>query len=185
MTRSKLQLTNTTKSMAANKKKGGDRPLIRNGRHRVVAALFFLLYFIVLFYFLFFSEELGRTYSERAYHYNLIPFHEIKRFIIYRRILGWKAVVLNIWGNIIAFMPFGAFLPIYASRCRKLWITVLYSFELSLLVELLQLVLKVGSFDVDDLLLNTIGGLLGYLVCKGVLYLRRKTEKTGNSGNRQ
>ena len=42
--------------------------------------------------------------------------------------------------------------------------TVLYSFELSLLVELLQLVFKVGSFDVDDLFLNTIGGLLGYLV---------------------
>ena len=41
--------------------------------------------------------------------------------------------------------------------------TVLYSFELSLLVELLQLVFKVGSFDVDDLLLNTIGGLLGYI----------------------
>ena len=165
--------------MAANKKKGGDRPLIRNGRHRVVAALFFLLYFIVLFYFLFFSEELGRTYSERAYHYNLIPFHEIKRFIIYRRILGWKAVVLNIWGNIIAFMPFGLFLPIYAKRCRNLWMTVLYSFELSLLVELLQLVFKVGSFDVDDLFLNTVGGLLGYLVYKVIVRLRK------NSGSKK
>ena len=179
MTRSKLQLTNTTKSMAANKKKGGDRPLIRNGRHRVVAALFFLLYFIVLFYFLFFSEELGRTYSERAYHYNLIPLHEIKRFITYRRVLGWKAVVLNIWGNIIAFMPFGLFLPIYAKRCRNLWMTVLYSFELSLLVELLQLVFKVGSFDVDDLFLNTVGGLFGYLVYKVIVRLRK------NSGSKK
>ena len=42
--------------------------------------------------------------------------------------------------------------------------TVLYSFELSLLVELLQLVFKVGSFDVDDMLLNTFGGVIGYIV---------------------
>ena len=55
--------------------------------------------------------------------------------------------------------------------------TVLYSFELSLLVELLQLVFKVGSFDVDDLFLNTIGGLLGYLVYKGLLYLWKRYEK--------
>ena len=41
--------------------------------------------------------------------------------------------------------------------------TVLYSFELSLLVELLQLVFKVGSFDVDDMFLNTLGGIAGYL----------------------
>ena len=62
--------------------------------------------------------------------------------------------------------------------------TVLYSFELSLLVELLQLVFKVGSFDVDDLLLNTIGGLLGYLVYKGLLYLWKKYEKVRHIVNK-
>ena len=52
--------------------------------------------------------------------------------------------------------------------------TVLYSFELSLLVELLQLVFKVGSFDVDDLFLNTVGCAVGYIlfvICNGI---RRK-----------
>lgn len=177
--RSKLRLTNTTKSMAASKKSNDRCPLIQKGKHRALAFVFFLVYFIVLFYFLFFSEELGRTYAERTYHYNLVPFHEIMRFINYRHVLGWKAVILNLFGNIIAFMPFGSFLPIYAKRCRNLWMTVLYSFELSLLVELLQLVFKVGSFDVDDLLLNTIGGLLGYLVYKGILFIWKKQEKPG------
>jgi len=46
--------------------------------------------------------------------------------------------------------------------------TVFYSFELSLLVELIQLVTKVGSFDVDDIILNTIGGAIGYIVYKVV-----------------
>ena len=57
-------------------------------------------------------------------------------------------------------------------------------FELSLLVELLQLVFKVGSFDVDDLLLNTIGGLLGYLVYKGLIDLWKRYEKAKNNVNK-
>lgn len=52
---------------------------------------------------------MGRTYSERAYHYNLVPLKEIMRFIRYRKVLGTYAVVLNLVGNIIAFMPFGTF----------------------------------------------------------------------------
>ena len=133
-------------------------------KSRTVAGILFLIYFFVLFYFLFFSEEMGRTYSERVYHYNLVPFKERGRFIRYRNVLGRKAVVLNLVGNVVAFMPFGAFLPIFSVRCRRILCTVWYSFELSLVVELLQLIFKVGSFDVDDLLLNTVGGMLGFLV---------------------
>ena len=136
----------------------------RKKRRRLIAGVLFTVYFAVLFYFLFFSEEMGRTYSERAYHYNLVPFKEIMRFIRYRKALG----------NIIAFMPFGTFLPIYYERCRKMWYTVLYSFELSLVVEILQLVFKVGSLDVDDLILNTIGGLFGFLIYDLVKKLTRK-----------
>lgn len=146
--------------MAAKKKKS-----------RLVAGVIFLIYFCVLFYFLFFSEKMGRTYSERTYHYNLVPFKEINRFIHYWRALGIDAVCLNLLGNVFAFMPFGAFLPFFSERCKKCWYTVLYSFELSLLVELLQLIFKVGSFDVDDLLLNTIGGLCGFLVYRMLTHI--------------
>lgn len=133
-------------------------------RRRLAAGILFVLYFAVLFYFLFFSEEMGRTYSERTYHYNLVPFKEIGRFIRYRENLGMKVVVLNIAGNVMAFIPFGAFSPMFSKRCRRLFYALLYSFELTLLVELLQLIFKVGSFDVDDLLLNTLGGVIGFLI---------------------
>jgi len=147
-----------THSMAANKRKSTGI--------RAFAIVLFFIYFVVLFYFLFFSEEMGRTYSEREYHYNLIPFHEINRFIQYYEVLGMEAVVLNLAGNVAAFMPFGFFLPVFSERCRTIFNTVLYSFELSVLVELIQLITKVGSFDVDDIILNTLGGALGYLVYK-------------------
>lgn len=135
---------------------------VNKKKRRVVAAILFVLYFAVLFYFLFFSEEMGRTYSERTYHYNLVPLKEISRFLKYRKTLGIGTVLLNIVGNVVAFVPFGIFLPIFSVRCRKIWFTVYYSFELSLLVELLQLVTKVGTFDVDDLILNTLGGIVGF-----------------------
>ena len=51
-----------------------------------------------------------------------------------------------------------------ASRYRSLFLTLFYSFGLSFLVEAFQFVSRVGSFDVDDLLLNTIGGVLGYII---------------------
>ena len=51
---------------------------------------------------------------------------------------------------------------------------VLLSLELSLTVEILQLVAKVGSFDVDDLLLNTLGGLVGYVCFVVAVSIRRK-----------
>ena len=160
MTRLRRQLTSTTNSMAANKKKSTGI--------RAFAVVLFVVYFAVLFYLLFFSEKMGRTYSERVYHYNLVPFLEIKRFIQYYEVLGIGAVLLNLAGNVAAFVPFGFFLPVFVERCRKFLNTVFYSFELSLLVELIQLVTKVGSFDVDDIILNTLGGAIGYIAYKVV-----------------
>jgi len=58
------------------------------------------------------------------------------------------------------------FLPRLFKRCRNLFFVIVLSLELSLLVEVVQLVTRVGSFDVDDLLLNTIGGILGYIIYK-------------------
>ena len=74
-----------------------------------------------------------------------------------------KAFLLNVFGNVIGFMPCGFFLPVISRRSRKWYNTFLLSFLLSLTIETIQLVFKVGSFDVDDLLLNTIGGVLGFL----------------------
>ena len=74
------------------------------------------------------------------------------------------AGVMNVIGNIVVFMPIGMFLPSLFSRCRNIFFTTILTLEISLCVELVQLLTKVGSFDVDDLLLNTIGGVCGYLV---------------------
>lgn len=131
--------------------------------HRRVLSVLFIVYLILLFYFLFFSEGFGRTRFGEEYRYNLTLFKEITRFIRYRHLLGFKAVFINIAGNVIAFMPLGFFLPTLHPKKRNGIVVVIHCFLLSLLVEVIQLVFRMGCFDVDDLFLNTLGGLLGYL----------------------
>lgn len=144
---------------------------------RICSKIIFGVYIICLTYFLFFAESTGRTFEGRSYHYNLVLFKEINRFIEYRKVLGMKAVMLNLFGNIAAFVPFGFFIPVMYPKCRSFLYTIFFSFEFSLLVETIQLVSKVGSFDVDDLLLNTIGGALGCLAFFCLNGIRRRYDE--------
>ncbi len=143
-----------------------------------VSRLLFVLYLILLAYFLFFSEHYGRTISSGEYRYNLTLFKEVKRFIEYRDVIGPEAFIVNIFGNVLAFAPFGFVLPIISPDNRKLLNITLLSLEFSLTIELLQLIFKVGIFDVDDLLMNTIGGVIGglcfFLARKLLRSFRRK-----------
>ena len=108
-----------------------------------------------------------------AYHYNLVLFKEIKRFWQYRHQLGFFAMFTNLFGNVIIFIPFGFFLPM-ASKYRSCFATLFWSFGLSLCVETFQLLTKVGSFDVDDILLNTIGGVAGHIIFVICVAIRRR-----------
>ncbi len=142
-------------------------------KHQKMGWVLFLGYLALLVYFLFFAESFGRSESARSgYAYNLTPFKEIMRFWTYREKLGMRAVMLNIVGNIVAFMPGGFFLPIISRRSKKWYNTVWIGFFFSLLVESAQLIFKVGSFDVDDLMLNTAGAALGYVLYQAVQHAR-------------
>ena len=154
-------------------------------RIRILGKILFVLYIIFIIYFLIFSDWYGRTGEMQEYHYNLVLFKEIKRFWEYRDQVGMFAMFTNLFGNVIIFMPFGFFMPM-ASKYRSLFSTMFYSFGLSLCVETFQLVTKVGSFDVDDLLLNTIGGLAGYIlfiICAAIR--RRHVYKKKNNHRRR
>ena len=132
----------------------------------------FLLYLALLSYLMFFSEDFGRTNPNRGYAYNLAPFKEIMRFITYYETLGMKAVVVNLAGNVIAFMPFGFFMPVVSRRSRGPVRIIFLGFGFSLMLETIQLGFKVGSFDVDDLILNTLGAAIGFFCYRRVQRFR-------------
>ena len=123
-----------------------------------------VLYLACLIYFMFFSESYGRTEVHTEYRYNLVLFQEIRRFLRHRDILGLPAVLINIVGNVVVFIPYGLGLPLLFERLQSFFRVVILSFGTSLLAETMQLILRVGCFDVDDLLLNTVGGCIGYFV---------------------
>ena len=136
--------------------------------------IFLGVYLVLLVYFLIFSEEWGRTFLEGEYRYNLVPFVEIRRFWIYREQLGTFAVFTNIFGNVIGFLPFGFILPVIFRRMNSGFLICISGFILSLTVEVIQLITKVGCFDVDDLILNTLGAVLGYVLFVICNHIRRK-----------
>jgi glycopeptide antibiotics resistance protein len=100
--------------------------------------------------------------SEGWEHANLKPFSTIRLFSSKRVSTEYR--YKNIGGNIIGFLPLGIILPLLFPLLRKFGFLAGTVFLLSLLFELTQLVAGIGVFDVDDLILNTAGGVAGFIL---------------------
>ncbi|MCD8125552.1 MAG: VanZ family protein [Lachnospiraceae bacterium] len=110
------------------------------------------------------SERI-EMYSQPGYrNYNLIPLRTIRMQLRYVR-ADWAR--LNLLGNVLAFLPFGFLLPLaYGKRMNSLQRVFFVGLISVAVIELFQLITKLGSFDVDDILLNMLGILGGYwLLC--------------------
>lgn len=134
-------------------------------KRKIIWTAIFFVYLIVLFYLLLLEDRsvlLGAG-GEKIYSYNLIPFREIYRFLTNADVVGLKASLYNILGNIGIFIPLGILFP-YVNHRKDRWISIIvYGFFISFLIESIQLILAIGSFDVDDLILNTLGAMIGYM----------------------
>ena len=144
---------------------------------KVLAWIIFTIYIVMLFYFMFFSERYGRTIGHKDSSYNLEPLKEIKRFWTYRSILGAESVLVNLAGNVAGFIPFGIMIPFLSKNRRNFFLVTILTLEFSLLIEVMQLLTKAGSFDVDDLILNTIGGSIGYILFRIINSLIKRWRK--------
>lgn len=152
-------MSNSDTTPANPKKTAGLRKKI--GRFSTLLLVFYLC---VIIYFVLFSDSLGRNTGYHHYQYNLTPFQEIQRFIIYRDAVSVPLFILNLLGNLMILAPLGFLLPVIRMKKTGPGRILINACLISLSIELLQLVSKVGVFDVDDLILNTAGSLIGYLV---------------------
>ncbi len=80
---------------------------------------------------------------------------------------GSNYMRMQAFENIMLFIPFGVFVALTFwtlwGRCGKFWFSLLWGFSCSLLIELTQLIFEYGIFELDDIVMNTLGSLLGYL----------------------
>ena len=121
---------------------------------------FLVLIWIILFKMVFSFEELGHIRQ-----INLIPFGD-------STIVNGKVELSEIINNMIIFIPFG----IYICMLKPKWSfvkKVLPIFITSLVVEVLQFILAIGTTDITDLIGNTLGGIIGI----GVFYVFLKLFK--------
>ncbi|MDD4547744.1 MAG: VanZ family protein [Bacilli bacterium] len=112
--------------------------------------LIFLVYILFLFHIVTF-QDVGWSTS------NFTPFKEIFRYDF-----GSNAFYKNVVGNMIMFMPYGLFVS-YFIQLKKPYIIFILSFIVSITIETTQLVIG-RVFDIDDIFLNILGGLFGFLI---------------------
>jgi len=145
----------------------------RKKRNRLYVIVF-IVYMVFLMYFLFFSDLFGRTVVYEDYRYNLEPFKEIRRFCTTVKEKDYIMFLINIVGNVALFIPFGyLFSTLNEKRFRKRVLSFIFAcfwtVVFCLAVETCQLVSKVGVFDIDDIILNVSGSVIGitaYLVVR-------------------
>lgn len=123
----------------------------------VVIWVVFVLYLVLLLKLLLFSRPPG---SERSL--NLIPFATISDYLFNGTAAVKRFAIGNVLGNVVAFIPLGAFLPVLRRRLR-MWANLLIVACASVAVEIVQGVFGLGASDIDDVILNALGGLVGIL----------------------
>ena len=129
--------------------------LIKNKQRLVLykdlTMLVFIVYILCLFQVVTFQDN--TTWSSN----NFLPFREIFRYKIASR-LFFK----NVLGNVLLFLPFGFFISFYLKTDNKNW-TLILTLITSLAIEIVQMLIG-RVFDVDDIILNLLGGFMGYLI---------------------
>lgn len=137
--------------------------------------IFLVLYILLMLESLLFKQvpilNLLDPFREIYRSVNLKPFKSIQMYAHFYS--KWTAL-MNIGGNIVLFIPLGIYMQIF-NPGRKIFNGVMMVFGISLLVEIVQYVFGLGITDIDDLILNTLGGLMGILFYKS-LYLFIKNE---------
>lgn len=162
-------------------------------RTRSVRILFWILLvisFAVLTKYILFKKSPGyyRNYFAHEFHFrkaaregwknaNFKLFHSINLIANANR-LSPEYKMDNLGGNIFGFAPLGILLPLLFFRMRNFFRLTAMIFLISFCFETTQLLTGLGVFDVDDLLLNTLGGILGYLV---VILFTKKNRLQGDS----
>ena len=118
--------------------------------YKELSYLLFAIYLLSLFYIVTFQDD-NYGYS------NLVPFKEIFRYNF-----GSKLFIKNIVGNVLLYMPFGLFVSAYLDN-KKIFPIFILALISSVSIEFVQLAIG-RVFDVDDIILNIIGALLGYFI---------------------
>lgn len=154
---------------------------------REAALSIFFVYFLVVIYFTFFKSGVLAINLDQSRYMNIIPLKEtVKMFK--DNYMGLGNSLYNVLGNILLFMPLGFFIPMLFKKCNNSKKILLYGFTASFTIEGIQYFTAMNIADVDDIIFNTLGALLG-LICYRIFYkiikLNNLVKHIDNIGNKE
>ncbi|MCU5342565.1 VanZ family protein [Bacillus cereus] len=115
--------------------------------------------------------ETGNWHSIHGGLVNLVPFRSTIRYLTEFDSYNIDIVLMNTLGNVIIFIPFGFLLPLLFKQINNVKMASKIFIKFILLIESLQLLTFTGVFDIDDIILNMLGALIGYGSFVGIKYI--------------
>ena len=145
----------------------------RKTLQKTIYYMLFVIYSLTMLWLLFGRRQYHRDMMDMLV--NLQPLKTIRAYlyVLQNREEAYllRIAAFNLFGNVVLFIPYGIFLPYLFNRLRSLWKVMLFGAVTIVCVELLQIATLRGSCDVDDLILNMMGILIGYIVFR-IAHLR-------------
>ncbi|MEC0244366.1 VanZ family protein [Paenibacillus chitinolyticus] len=127
------------------------------GKLRKMTLLLLGLYTGLIFYFLYIGFNRSSHLADRGMRFNLIPQGIPLHYPIGRDFHSWFFE----FGNFAAFVPFGLLIPLLF-RCKFVPFIVCFLASITFL-ETLQMLTRLGAFDINDIVINTLGAAVGFL----------------------
>ncbi|WP_052088459.1 VanZ family protein [Paenibacillus wynnii] len=127
-----------------------------------------ILYLLVLYKYL----VLDRAYYPAHRSFNLIPFDSIKQYINNKDDYNFNTWFMNLMGNFMMLMPLGVLLPVLHKRFRKFKNFIVFLIGINLTIETFQYYSGYGSLDIDDVIMNSSGGIVVYMIIKAILNIQ-------------
>lgn len=142
----------------------------RDEKAGLLTGILFVIYLAALVWIILFKMALSPEQLSHLRSINLIPYGS-------SAIVNGKLDVTELFYNVLAFVPLGIYLSMIMSKKGFLKKVAMIA-GVSLLLEVLQYILAVGTSDITDLINNTIGGIIGVLIYLFLYFLLgRRTNK--------
>ena len=150
-----------------------EKEQIRNFWLKVLFIIYCLLLITVLFlnneYRMHGFQNINTFSKEHLETINIIPFKTMIGYIsgMINNDINTSIVIINLTTNILLFAPIGFLIPVlYKNKIKNIKQFLIVMIILTLLVEVLQFITYRGATDIDDVILNTIGAVIIYLLMK-------------------
>jgi glycopeptide antibiotics resistance protein len=117
-------------------------------------------------------SRMNAGYSDVSH--NIVPFKSIINYLLNFEHYNFNTWFYNTFGNLLLFLPLGILISLVFVNVKHLNQVMYISLFVSFSVEIIQYATILGVFDVDDIILNTLGSIIGFLI---LVFIKNKKLK--------